>query len=99
MSDSCQSSSALLVICAGLIIIHEHVFQLVESGSTPESLNGLAQEVAADFNTNCHQQWAHAVEKQSWQFKRRKDIVSQLTGLIMEHLMVSTMHLHLFVSC
>jgi hypothetical protein len=56
---------------------------------TVKSVDELVNKVAADFNTNYHQQWVDAVKKCSWWWKSKEKIISQLTDLIMEHRMAS----------
>lgn len=76
------------LFCIGLIIIHEHLFQLINSNTTPESLELLSKEVAACFYENHYHLWAEEVRKKSWWMKGKEKTVNELTDLIMEHQMV-----------
>ena len=77
------------LFCIGLIVIHEHLFQLINTNTTPESLELLSKEVAACFYENHYHLWEKEVRKKAWWMKDLKKTVNELTELIMKHQMVS----------
>src|SRR5687767_2664896 len=75
-------------IISGLVIIHEHLFQLMTADSTQESLEKLTKEVVANFHTNVFEHLKRAVEKHRWWWKSKERIIDDLFKLVIKHKMV-----------
>jgi len=76
-----------LITLGGLVIQHEHLFQLILPSSTEQSLKDKGKHVAEEFNIKHFQQWRVEVKKHSWWPKSKEQTANKLTELVMNHRM------------